>query len=116
MGGVCKGMRPEGWPRILFRLAGNASLSEEALLQQPKMSTKHRVFIPARTSPGKTRPVLPAKTQTTRMVYNRATSIVESSHLTTRMVSDHATRSVESSRATRCVESSRATRSVDCGV
>ena len=39
MGGVSKGMQPEGWPRILFRLAGNASLSEEAMLQRPKMST-----------------------------------------------------------------------------
>ena len=63
MGDVSKGMRPEGWPRILFRLAGNASLSEEAMLQRPKMSTKDRDFIPARTSPGKTRPALPAKTQ-----------------------------------------------------
>ena len=63
MGGVSKGLQPEGWPRILFRLAGNASLSEEALLQRPKMSTKHRDFIPARTSPGNTRPVLAARTQ-----------------------------------------------------
>ena len=62
MGGVSKGMRPEGWPRILFRLAGNASLSEEAMLQRPKMSTKHRDWVPARTSPGK-RSALAAKTQ-----------------------------------------------------
>ena len=63
MGGVSKGMRPEGWPRILFRLAGNASFLEEAQLQRPKMSTKHRDFVPARTSPGKTRSALAAKTQ-----------------------------------------------------
>ena len=62
VGGVSKGMRPEGWPRILFRLAGNASLSEEAMLQRPKMSTKHRDWVPARTSPGK-RSALAAKTQ-----------------------------------------------------
>ena len=62
MGGVSKGMRPEGWPRILFRLAGNASLSEEAMLQRPKMSTKHRDWVPARMSPGK-RSALAAKTQ-----------------------------------------------------
>ena len=63
VGGVNKGMRPEGWPRILFRLAGNVSLSEEAMLQRPKMSTKHRDFVPSWTSLGKTSPALPAKTQ-----------------------------------------------------
>ena len=60
MGGVSKGMRPEGWPRFLFGLAGNASLFlvRGGTAQRPKMSTKHRDFIPARMSPGKKDPRL----------------------------------------------------------